>query len=89
MNKKKPQEPQLKDSKDIAKALETLFATPYVDRKKLYIENFVRGMAFSVGGIVGATLIIAILLWLLSLFDTVPLIGPFIDNTRETIQETR
>lgn len=86
MGKKK--EPIIKDSKEIAKALEVLFAAHYIDKKKLYLENFIRGMAFSVGGIIGATVIIALFLWILSLFDTVPFIGPLIDNTRDTIQNS-
>lgn len=81
------QEPKIKDSKEVLKALEVLFAADYIDKKRLYWHNFMRGMAFSVGGIVGATVVIALLLWILSLFDTVPFIGPFIDNTRETIRQ--
>jgi hypothetical protein len=88
LKSKKKTEPLISDPKKIATALEVLFATPYISRKKLYWENFVRGMAFSVGGIVGATVLIALLLWILSLFDTVPFIGPFVDNAKDTIQQS-
>lgn len=82
-------EPKIKDSKEVLKALEVLFAADYIDKKQLYWHNFLRGMAFSVGGVIGATLIIALLLWVLSLFDTVPFIGPVIDNTRETLKQSQ
>lgn len=72
---------------DIARALEILFASGYIDKKKLYFDNFIRGIFFSAGGVVGATLVIAVFIWLLSLFDQVPLIGPLIENTRETIEQ--
>jgi Domain of unknown function (DUF5665) len=72
----------------IAKALEILFATEYIDQKKLYLYNFLRGIAFSVGGIIGATVVITILIWLLSLFDKVPILGPVIEETRQSIQQT-
>ena len=72
--------------KDVAKALQILFATDYVSRKKLYIENFIRGLTFSIGSILGATIGIALLLWILSLFKTVPLIGPLLHNAQNTIQ---
>lgn len=72
----------------IAKALEALFAEGYIDRKKLYWENFIRGIVFSAGTVIGATIVVAILIWFLSLFDSVPLIGPFFENTRETIQNS-
>lgn len=90
-NRKKKQEEKAvvkRNHDEIAKALEILFATDYIDKKKLYLSNFVRGMAFSAGGVIGATLIIAILIWILSLFDQVPLIGPLFENTRETIQQS-
>lgn len=70
----------------IAKALEALFAEGYIDRKKLYTENFIRGIVFSAGTVIGATIVITILLWLLSLFDEIPLIGPLFDSTRESIK---
>jgi hypothetical protein len=88
--KKKEEKDTLKrNHDDIAKALEILFATDYIDKKKLYLSNFIRGMLFSAGGIIGATLVIAILLWILSLFDSVPLVGPLFENTRDTIQQNQ
>ncbi len=74
---------------DVAKALEILFATDYIDKKKLYLNNFLRGMAFSAGGIIGATVLIALLLWILSIFNSVPFIGPFLENTRDTIKHSQ
>ncbi len=89
--KKKKQEKETlqRNHDDIAKALEILFATDYIDKKKLYINNFIRGMLFSAGGVIGATLVIGIILWILSLFGSVPLIGPLFENTRETIQQSQ
>ncbi len=86
--KKKKQDKDVlkRNHDDIAKALEILFASDYIDKKKLYISNFLRGMAFSAGGILGATVIVGLLLWILSLFDNVPLIGPLIENTVNTIE---
>lgn len=76
-----------KNRNDIAKALEILFADGYIDKKKLYFENFLRGIFFSAGGIIGATIVIALLLWILSLFDQIPLIGPLIEGLSKTIEE--
>lgn len=79
----------IENRKDVAKALEILFAAGYVDRKTLYLENFIRGIVFGAGGVIGATLLIGILAWILSLFDQIPLIGPFLDETRQTIEQNR
>ena len=72
---------------EIAKALEILFAKDYISKKRLYYENFLRGIFFSAGGIIGATIVITLLVWVLSLFDQIPLIGPFFEKTRNTIQQ--
>ncbi len=66
--------------------IEELFNDIYAHRMRIYFVNFVRGIAFSVGGILGATLVIALLIWLLSLFSGVPVIGDFFHQTQQTIQ---
>jgi hypothetical protein len=91
LNRKKKQQEKdnlKRNHDDIAKALEILFATDYIDKKKLYVSNFLRGMAFSAGGVIGATIVIGLLIWILSLFDNIPLIGPLFENTRETIEQS-
>lgn len=85
-NKKQP---LIKDPKQVAKALEVLFASEYIDTKRLHWENFIRGIFFGAGGVIGASVFIAILLWFLSLFDTVPVIGPLLDNTKNTIEQSQ
>jgi len=77
------------DTKAAVQALEYLLAAGYVSKKKLYKENFVRGIFFSVGSIIGATLVIATLLWILSLFNQVPFIGNISQNVQNTLNTTQ
>lgn len=86
--KQKP-EPQVEHPEEVVKALEVLFASKFIDKKTLYFHNFLRGIAIGAGGVIGATVIITILLWTLSLFDTTPLIGPLIESIQEIIRENR
>lgn len=67
--------------------IEELFNDIYAHRLRIYVVNFIRGISFSVGGIIGATLVIALLLWILSLFSNVPVIGNFFHQTQQTIQQ--
>jgi len=83
----KSHEEIIKNRADVARALEILFADDYISKKRLYLENFLRGIFFSAGGIIGATIIIALLVWIFSLFDQIPLIGPLFDNARESIEK--
>lgn len=72
------------DAKVAAQALEYLMVTQFVSRRKLYIENFFRGIFFSIGTVIGAAVAVTIILWILSLFDGLP----FIQNISESIENT-
>lgn len=56
------------------------------NRRALYRTNFIKGILSGLGGVVGATVGIAALLWLLSLFGQVPFIGHFVDSVKHTLQ---
>ncbi len=84
-NIKKSQKQQQKV--DANHLIDLLFKTQYMDKKSFYLQSFFRGIVTGAGTVLGATLLIAILIWFLALFDTVPLIGPFIDNARQTIEQ--
>ncbi len=88
MAKKSTKGPSQKDLDQVARALQILFATDFISKKRLYWENFVRGLTFSIGGIIGATIGIATIIWILSFFRTLPLIGPLVKNAQHTIQNT-
>lgn len=56
-----------------------------MSRKELLWVSFLRGLAQGFGAIVGGTILVALLLWLLSQFNETPLVGPFIDTITSTI----
>lgn len=68
-----------------AEALEEYFASQYVNRRRLYIVNFWRGAAFGLGSFLAATVGVVILIWVLSFFNNVPLIGHFMNTLQNTI----
>lgn len=77
------------EASDAAKALEKLFALEYISKKRLYLANFLRGLFFSAGTILGAAVMISLLLWALSLPSRIPFIGPIANNIRDTIDAQR
>ena len=87
----KKQKPALnnKDAQIASRALEVLFTTQYVSRRQLYKENFLRGMFFSAGTIIGAAIIVALTAWLLSLFNEVPIIGPAVNTVQQSIEKSQ
>lgn len=60
--------------------IENLFYDFHRSRKQVYWMNFVRGIFFGVGSILGGTLIVALVLWLLSLLVDLPGgVGDFVE----------
>ena len=39
------------------------------------------------GGVLGATVLVALLLWTLSLFNDIPLLGNIIENVQNTVED--
>lgn len=74
------------DEKAAVQALEYLLAAGYVSKKRLYIENFMRGIFFSAGSIIGAAIVVTILLWVLSLLDSVPFINDIVENAQRSLE---
>lgn len=71
-----------------SKLAEELFYDLYTDRKRIYKVNFVRGIFFGAGSALGGTLVIALVVWLLSLFVNIPLVGDVFQDAQRSI-ETR
>lgn len=65
--------------------LEELFNDWYMQRGKVYKMNFIRGIFFGLGTALGGTLLLALIVWLLSLFVDFPLVGDFLRSTQDTI----
>ena len=70
----------------MGKQLESLYEHIHPSKKALYKAALVKGMLGGVGGVIGATLGIAVIAWILSLFDNIPLIGSAVDAVRHTLQ---
>ena len=69
--------------------LEMTFMSGYADRRRYYRMAFVKGVFTGLGGIIGATIVLAILLWVLSLFETLPFLGPIFENVQDTVNDPR
>ena len=54
-------------------------------RKELLWASFLRGLAQGFGAVVGGTILVALLIWILGLFNEIPLIGPAVNSIRDTV----
>lgn len=68
---------------ELGKKLVTFYETGYVDKKQALTFSFLKGVAAGFGAFLGGTILIALLLWILSLVDQVP----FVDAIRDTLSQ--
>ena len=66
--------------------LEDLFYDLNRSRVEIYKMNFVRGIFFGFGSVLGGTVLIALLAWILSFFVDVPGIGRPAEKIQQSIQ---
>lgn len=67
--------------------LEELFNDYYAKRHEVYKMNFFRGVFFGLGSVLGGTVVVALVLWVLSLFVDFPLIGQLLRDTQQTLEQ--
>jgi hypothetical protein len=81
-----PRQRTAKEYEDLGRQFVAVYDSLNPNRKAVYRTSLVKGLISGLGGVVGATVGIAILLWVLSLFDQIPFIGHFVDAIKHTLQ---
>lgn len=74
----------------LGKAVEATLVKDYIEllhsTPRQIWSAFVRGIFMGLGSVIGATLVVALLLWLLALFGTFPVIGDFFRSLGGSLQ---
>ena len=76
-----------KEYEAVGKLVVDLYDSVNPQKATLYKAAFLKGVLSGVGGVIGATIVIALLLWVLSLLDSLPLLGPLTDSVKDTIEQ--
>ena len=69
--------------------LEDLFYDFNRSRAQVYKMNFIRGIFMGVGTVIGGTVVIALIAWVLSFFVELPGVGNSIEQVQQTIQSDK
>jgi hypothetical protein len=78
--------PEPVDYERLGRMMEVVFMTGYVNRVRYFRMAFLKGVFAGLGSVIGASIVVAIALWTLSLFETLPLIGPVSENIQKTVE---
>lgn len=69
--------------------LEELFYDLNRSRVQVYKMNFVRGIFFGFGSVLGGTVVIALFIWMLSFFTDIPGVGDPIQQIKQSLQREK
>jgi hypothetical protein len=69
--------------------LEDLFYDFNRSRGEIYKMNFIRGIFFGLGSVIGGTVIIALAIWLMGFFVDIPGIGNSVEKLQNNIENTQ
>ncbi len=75
-----------KDYEKLGKALEEVYLIGYANPKRFLWFGFLRGIVYGLGIFIGGTIVVALVIWVLSQFNQVPVIGPFVEKIVEIVQ---
>lgn len=70
--------------------IEDLFYDFHRSRKQVYTMNFIRGIFFGLGSVLGGTVVIALIIWILSVTVNIfPPLADFINGIIDAMQRPR
>lgn len=83
----KPKNP--KEYEQLGRTVAAIYETGYLDKKQVYKTSFIKGLISGLGGVIGATVVVGLLLWVLSFFGNVPLVGRITRTVQNTVNSTK
>lgn len=72
-----------------AEQVEMLYEAAHANLKKVFLFSLLKGIATGLGVFLGGTLVVALLLWILSVAGNIPFVGKISQSAEHNIQQTR
>lgn len=64
----------------IGRMMEDIVASSYASKKRFLTYSFLKGILYGLGIFIGGTIVVALLIWILTQFNSVPILSPFIEK---------
>jgi hypothetical protein len=82
-----PDQKKLNDKElvELGTKLQEFYELGYINRRRALGFSLMKGMATGLGVFIGGTLAVTVILWILTWFETYPLIGPIRGALEKTV----
>lgn len=75
------------DYEKLGRAIEQVYVHGYASKKRLIVMSLYRGIGYGLGIFIGGTIIVALLAYGLSQFETIDFLKPILEPIKNTVQE--
>jgi hypothetical protein len=65
-----------------------IYETGYISHARFYKQTFIKGVLAGLGGVIGATVVVTLILWVLTFFHQVPLVDRLTNNINQTVNQS-
>jgi hypothetical protein len=73
---------------EFAKQIEYMFEAAHPGWGKVIWLSLIKGIATGFGVVIGGTIVVALIVWILGSLDSVPFLGDLAENTKSTIERS-
>lgn len=77
------------DYEQLGRAIEQVYVMGYASKWRLFMMSLYRGVGYGLGIFIGGTIVVALLAYAISQFQTIPLLNQVIEPIRATIEEAQ
>lgn len=69
--------------------LNHLTAGGLISKKNIIIGNFLGGLAWGLGTVIGATVVVALLIWILNIINIIPIVGNIVSQITNQVGQSK
>jgi hypothetical protein len=71
---------------ELGKKIKNFYEMGYASKREAYTFSFFKGVIGGAGAFIGGTLVIALIIWILSIFSDAPIVGEIAKEIQDSLQ---